>query len=49
MITSGEYLDLVFLYCGRPPPLPADICMVILEFSGMCKKGRTHTYFWIYN
>ena len=50
MITcSAEYLDLVFFYCGRPPPFPGEICMLCLEFAGLCGKGRMLTYFWIYN
>ena len=48
MITSGEYVDLVYFYCGRPPPLPTEICILCLEFAGMCGRGRIHSFFWVY-
>ena len=48
MITSAAYVDLVYLYCGRPPPLPPEICILCLEFAGMMGKGRTHSFFWVY-
>ena len=49
LVTSAEYFDLVFFYCGRPPPLPPDLCMLMLEFAGLCGRGRTCSYFWVYN
>ena len=46
--SSADYTDLVFFYCGRPPPLPPEICMLCLEFAGLCGQGARRAYFWIY-
>lgn len=46
--SSAEYRDLLFIYCGPDPALPADLCMLCLEIAGLCGKGRTHTFFWVY-
>ena len=46
--TSAEYYDLLIIYCGTAPRLPPDLCMLCLELAGLCGRGRTHTFFWVY-
>ena len=47
-LTSVEYFDLVRMYCGTEPTLPPDVCMIILELAGLCRKGKKCTFFWVY-
>ena len=47
-LTSTEYRDLVFIYCGPNPALPPELCMIILEMAGLCGRGNRHTFFWVY-
>ena len=46
---SREYRQLVCMYCGDRPLLGPDISLWILEFAGMCGKGRRSTFFVIYS
>ena len=47
---SAEYYDLLFIYCGPDAgrALPPDLCMLCLELAGLCGRGRTRTFFWVY-
>lgn len=48
MFTSAEYYDLLRLYCGERPRLPPELCMLCLELAGLCGRGRTRSFFWVY-
>jgi hypothetical protein len=45
---SAEYYDLVLIYCGPDPVLSPELCMLCLELAGLCGRGRTCTFFWVY-
>ena len=45
---SADYYDLLLVYCGPTPRLPADLCVLCLELAGMCGRGRRCTFFWVY-
>jgi len=47
--SSGEYYDLLLLYCGENTVLPPELYMICLEMAGLCGRGRTCTFFWVYN
>ena len=47
--SSGEYYDLLLMYCGNNAVLPPELCMLCLELAGLCGRGRTCTFFWVYN
>ena len=46
--SSAEYRDLVFIYCGRYTALPPELCMLCLEYAGLCGKGASCAFFWVY-
>ena len=46
--SSTEYRDLVFIYCGRYTRLPPELCMLCLEYAGLCGKGTSCAFFWVY-
>lgn len=47
---SADYYDLLFIYCGpEPRVLPPELCIICLELAGMCGRGRTRTFFWVYS
>lgn len=45
---TANYTHLVRIYCGERPSLPDELCMLCLEFAGMCGRGRRTTFFWVY-
>lgn len=47
-LTSAEYFNLVEIYCGMRPVLPNDLCMICLEFAGMCGRGQSCAFYWIF-
>ena len=49
LTSSAEYFDLLHIYCGPRPALPEELCMLCLELAGLCGRGRTCTFFWVYN
>ena len=48
LVSSAAYYDLLYIYCPDGP-LPPEIRMICLEMAGLCGKGRTCTFFWVYN
>ena len=49
LVSSAAYYDLLYIYCPDDGPLPPEICMICLEMAGLCGRGRTCTFFWVYN
>ena len=50
LCSSADYYDLLFIYCGPDTgrALPPELCMLCLELAGLCGRGRTQTFFWVY-
>ena len=49
MRVPKEYSDLVEIYCGPRPRLPGELCIICLEFAGMCGGGRRSMFFYVYS
>ena len=45
-LSSCFYSNLYMHYCDKPR-LPPDLCMLCLEYAGLCRKGRKSSFFWV--
>ena len=49
MMTSVDYYDVIHIYCGTDDMiLPKDLCLMCLEFAGLCGRGESSVFFWVY-
>ena len=48
-LASVGYYDLLLIYCGHEPrALPPELCMLCVEYAGLCGRGNSCTFFWVY-
>ena len=46
---SVQYFDLLHVYCGSDArALPPELCMLCVEYAGLCGRGNSCTFFWVY-
>ena len=47
-LNSFLYYDLVEMYCGSAACLPKDLLLICLELAGLCGRGRSSAFFFVF-